>query len=167
VLPLVACDQAAKQFARHTLAHQSPIDLLGGVVRFEFALNPGGFLSLGAAWPESLRFALFGLLVPAFVTVLAWRLWRSPQTAQLARWGLVFVVAGGLGNWVDRFANSGAVVDFVSLGAFGLRTGIFNVADVVLIIGAGLIALSVKTTPPEPTLDPAPGEPPVAGQGAT
>jgi signal peptidase II len=36
---------------------------------------------------------------------------------------------------VDRFTNSGAVIDFISMGIGPWRTGIFNVADVAVLGG--------------------------------
>ncbi|MCP4150905.1 MAG: hypothetical protein GY757_24375, partial [bacterium] len=35
--------------------------------------------------------------------------------------------------------NNGFVVDFINLGIGNIRTGIFNIADVFLMIGAGVL----------------------------
>jgi signal peptidase II len=54
---------------------------------------------------------------------------------------LVLVLAGGVGNQLDRVLQAGLVTDFINLGVGPLRTGIFNVADVAITCGAiGLIA---------------------------
>jgi signal peptidase II len=50
------------------------------------------------------------------------------------------VVAGGASNWIDRLAF-GRVVDFMNVGLGPLRTGIFNVADVAIMVGVGLLIL--------------------------
>ena len=56
------------------------------------------------------------------------------------------VIVGRIdGNLLDRFFNGGAVVDFVSIGFGGLRTGIFNVADLAITCGA--LWLLVHTAP--------------------
>jgi signal peptidase II len=44
-----------------------------------------------------------------------------------------------LGNLIDRLLNGGQVVDFVNVGVGDLRTGIFNLADVAIMIGAGVL----------------------------
>ena len=54
--------------------------------------------------------------------------------------GLVLFVAGGTSNWIDRVIQ-GSVVDFLNVGIGPLRTGIFNIADVAIMVGAGLVAL--------------------------
>jgi signal peptidase II len=61
---------------------------------------------------------------------------------------LGFLIGGALGNAIDR-AVYGAVVDFVSLHAFGWRWYVFNVADAAIVAGViGLLydALMVRAT---------------------
>jgi signal peptidase II len=53
------------------------------------------------------------------------------------------VIAGGLGNLLDRLTHGGRVVDFMQLRAGPLRTGVFNVADVALMAGIGLVLLAM------------------------
>jgi signal peptidase II len=60
--------------------------------------------------------------------------WSGP-----ALLGLAFFVAGGASNLADRLAR-GTVTDFINVGVGPLRTGIFNVADVAIMLGAALVA---------------------------
>ena len=53
---------------------------------------------------------------------------------------MAFFVAGGGSNLVDR-ALHGAVVDFLNVGIGPLRTGIFNVADMAIMLGAALLVV--------------------------
>jgi signal peptidase II len=48
------------------------------------------------------------------------------------------VTGGGLSNLLDRILHHGGVTDFVILGSGGLRTGIFNLADVAIFLGSVL-----------------------------
>jgi signal peptidase II len=144
------CDQATKQIAIDRLAGSPPLSLAGDAVRFELAANPGGFLSLGAGLPSGLRRIVFVALVPAFVLGVCALVVRSRPVSALAMAGLGLVVGGGLGNWLDRVLNEGAVTDFVSLGLGGLRTGIFNVADVAVIAGVVVLALARSGREPDP-----------------
>jgi signal peptidase II len=141
VVALVGCDQATKAIAREELASSPPISLLGGAVRFQYAENSGAFLSLGAGLPPRWRFVLGVVVSGAALAALAVFILRSTSLATAQRIGLGLVVAGGLGNLVDRLANDGRVVDFVSVGIGSLRTGIFNVADMA--ITAGVLAAMV------------------------
>jgi len=141
VVAFVGCDQATKALAREALASSPPVSLLGGAVRFQYTENPGAFLSLGAGLSPQWRFLLGVVFSGAALAALAVFLLRSTSLSAVQRMGLGLVVAGGLGNLVDRLANDGRVVDFVSLGIGSLRTGIFNVADVA--ITAGVLAAMV------------------------
>lgn len=64
---------------------------------------------------------------------------RDLRLAQVI--GLLLVASGGLGNLLDRLFNQGAAIDFLNLGIGPLRTGIFNVADVLIIAGASTVML--------------------------
>jgi len=55
--------------------------------------------------------------------------------------GLALFVAGGASNWIDRVAR-GSVVDFLNIGVGSVRTGVFNVADVAIMLGAGVLVLA-------------------------
>ena len=56
--------------------------------------------------------------------------------------GFSLFIGGGIGNLWDRVFNNGAVVDFMLIQIGPLKTGIFNVADVVIIIGGGMLIIS-------------------------
>jgi signal peptidase II len=92
-------------------------------------------------------------LVPSALALLCFHFMRTPRTTRGEWIALGLLAGGGLGNWLDRILNAGAVTDFVSLGLGRLRTGIFNVADVAVIGGALLLALSARRPLPEPTTE--------------
>jgi signal peptidase II len=136
----IGCDRVTKHMATTLLAGQPARSFLADSIRLQYAENRGGFLSLGAALPGGVRTALFtvavggvllGLLVALFR--LRWSPWR----------GLAFALffAGGLSNWIDR-ALRGSVIDFLNVGIGWLRTGIFNVADVAIMLGLALFVLA-------------------------
>jgi len=140
----LGCDQATKRVAASTLEPFSPISLAADLVRLELVPNPGGFLSLGSHLPDPWRTVLFSLLVPiALASACVWLL-RDRQTTGRMVVGLGLVAGGGIGNWLDRLAH-GAVTDFVSMGVGALRTGIFNIADVWIVAGIGLLALDLRS----------------------
>jgi signal peptidase II len=60
-------------------------------------------------------------------------------------------VAGGASNLLDRILY-GTVIDFMNVGIGPLRTGIFNVADMAIMLGAGILVLegyrSARHAPP-------------------
>ena len=129
-------DRITKLIAREKLSSAPPISLLNDLVRFYYTENEGAMLSLGANLSPEFRFVIFSvivgiLLAATFVFVL--------KTPGLSSWQLVSVLvmlSGGVGNYIDRLSNNGAVIDFVTIGFGSVRTGIFNLADVFIILGA-------------------------------
>lgn len=137
----VGCDHATKLAAESWLASRPPVELVGGVVRFELAYNAGAFLSIGAGLPLGVRNALFGVIVPLGVIAASLLLLRDHSLRVATRIALGLLAGGGVANGLDRVLNGGFVTDFVSIGVGPLRTGIFNVADVAVIAGAAAMAL--------------------------
>lgn len=136
VLGTIGCDRVTKHVAEATLAGAPGRSYLGDVVRFGYAENPGGFLSLGAGLPPGARTVVFtfatGLMLLALLVAAARHRWLGWPAL-----GLALFVAGGASNWIDRVAR-GSVIDFMSVGIGPLRTGVFNVADVAIMLGAGI-----------------------------
>lgn len=139
----VGCDGGTKRLASERLRGSPPLSLLGGAVRVQYALNPGGFLGLGADLPAAPRFLLVTGVNAAFLGVLAWVLIRRRDMAArpFLAWGLI--LGGGLGNLADRLLRDGQVVDFLHVGLGPFRSGIFNAADVLITAGACLLLLDL------------------------
>lgn len=131
----VGCDQATKALAHRHLAGADPISFLGDVIRLSYVENAGAFLGLGADLPQGVRFWLFVVAVASGLTLLTW---RSIADRSIGPWqvlAIAVVVGGGVGNLIDR-ASYGVARDFLNLGVGNLRTGIFNVADMAVTVGA-------------------------------
>jgi signal peptidase II len=144
VLAVITFDQATKSIAQRSLAGEPAREYLGGAVRLEYAENVGSFLSLGATLPAETRFWIFTVFSSLLVLGLAvYALRASEQTPLLVYLGIALVIAGGVGNLIDRLTHGGRVVDFMQLRAGPLRTGVFNVADVALMVGIGLVLLAL------------------------
>lgn len=139
ILATVGCDRVTKQAATAMLAGTPGHSYLGGTVRLGYAENLGGFLGLGAGLPPGVRTALFTVAVGVVLCGLA-LLWIRRFKEGSPTLGLALLVAGGASNWIDRVTRGG-VVDFLNLGVGPVRTGVFNVADVAIMIGAFVFVL--------------------------
>jgi len=140
----VGCDQAAKRVAAEVLKGTETLSFWGDMFRLTYAENSGAFLGLGGGWPEPLRWLAFtGAAIAVVVASLAWvaSQTREPRHLWLAVWAMVLVAAGGAGNLVDRLIRDGRVIDFMNFGLGPVRTGIFNIADVQIMVGLGLLLL--------------------------
>ena len=148
------CDQAAKELARLHLDAAATFSLLHGFIELRLAENRGAFLSLGAGLPDQFRTFLFQAVVP--LALAGFCLAYLRRASALDAVAIALIVGGGAGNWVDRLMNDGAVTDFVQMGVGLFHTGVFNLADVAIVIGAALLLLqrsnrvgSPDLTPPE------------------
>jgi len=139
VVCTVGCDQTSKHAARTLLRQADSIMVSGGLIELRLAENPGSFLSLGALLPEAVRAAVFTLGVGIGLVGLAGYLTRRSQIEVPHFIGLSLVLAGGLSNLLDRILQHGLVTDFVTIHLGALHTGIFNLADVLIMIGIGVI----------------------------
>jgi signal peptidase II len=132
-------DQASKEAARRTLRREPPVRL--GVLTLVYAENNGAFLSMGACLPHAARTILFNVLVGAGLAVAAFFLFRKGGGWSGDDVAVAFIVAGGLGNLIDRI-RTGWVADFFYLAAGPLHTGVFNVADMAITGGVVWLLLS-------------------------
>ena len=135
----IGCDRVTKHVAATTLSDASSRSFLADTVRLEYVENTGAFLGLGGDWPRPVRIMVFGVwngLLLLGVVVVAIRS-RWPRRSLV---GVAFFVAGGASNLLDRITY-GMVIDFMNVGIGPLRTGIFNVADMAIMLGAGILVL--------------------------
>ena len=142
LLSCVGCDQVTKQIARQQLDGQPPRSYFGDTFRLVYAENQGAFLGLGGQLPPTARWAVLVLmnsvLTLGIAVVLAWQ----PRLTLYRALAGSLLLAGAVGNLIDRLFNNGLVIDFLNLGIGPLRTGIFNVADVAISLGAVLLIVS-------------------------
>ncbi len=143
----LGCDQATKFIAKSYLMEHPMISVLGGTVCILYAENDGAFLSLGASLPHKTRMFIFTGGVFLFLISIFIYLIFASGIDTLAVISLSMVTGGGLSNLLDRLLYGGHVVDFLNFGIGSLRTGIFNVADVFIMLGMFLFVLdSVKAS---------------------
>jgi signal peptidase II len=136
----IGCDRASKHYAARELAGSPRRSYLADTLRVEYVENRGGFLSMGANLPERTRTLIFVTGTAVLLVGLTFGLVHFVRTKRSAI-GLSLIWAGGVSNLVDRLVD-GRVADFLNVGVGPLRTGIFNVADLAITCGVGLILLT-------------------------
>lgn len=136
----VGCDQATKIAARTHLEGQPAASYLGDLFRLTYAENSGAFLGMGSSLPDSVRLGMFVVFVCIALTVgLVWLFRRRETLSRPMLLATTLMIGGGIGNLIDRVLFDGRVTDFMSMGVAGVRTGIFNVADIWIMFGIGLM----------------------------
>jgi signal peptidase II len=139
ILTFIGCDQSTKSIAKTYLQFSPPMEYLGGFVQLLYAENEGGFLSLGSELPVIVRKITAAVLALGVVIgfVLLLRFTARLEWNELLSYSLL--ISGGAGNLIDRLFNHGRVIDFIVLGTGNIHTGIFNVADFILMSGLAML----------------------------
>ena len=134
----IGCDQVSKSIVRQKIDYDENISIIKNHFILTKVENTGAFLSAGNNLPEAVRFILLSILP---VLVLGYGLFYLLSKSKLStgvQIGLCFLIGGGIGNVYDRILF-GSVTDFLHLDFGIFRTGIFNLADVSIMIGIALL----------------------------
>ncbi len=142
----LAADLLSKHFVFAALGGQAnpSLEIIPGLLRFRLSTNPG--IVFGLPVPGWMVLIASVAAVAAVVYIFA----TSPRRSGWLHAGLALVLGGSLGNTYDRlFARVrlphqamervGEVRDFIDV--YPIRYPIFNVADILLVVGVGLILL--------------------------
>ncbi len=143
-------DQLTKAAALTLLPRGVAVEVFPGL-NLALGFNEGssfGLLSGTMAGRPLLMAALTGTLTLVFA-IMAFRAVRP-----LERAGYALIVGGALGNIIDRL-RQGAVTDFLDIYWRNLHWPTFNLADMAITLGAGLVIAAA--VPPrrrkEPSVD--------------
>lgn len=129
-----AIDRLSKIWAVNNLSGQPMRSYLNDLFRLVYAENTGAFLSLGSGMNENLRYWVLAIVPVVVLLYIFFHVLtaKNMHVAQQVAFG--FILGGGLSNIYDRILQ-GRVVDFMNMGIGNLRTGIFNVADMSIMLG--------------------------------
>ncbi|WP_439599961.1 signal peptidase II [Devosia sp.] len=159
-LAIVPVDYFSKELARHYLAAEPTalLPVLDLSLSFNMGISFGLFASEGTwGW---MSLIVLALLVMGVVAGLGHR-----ASHPLERAGYATIMGGATGNLCDRFPDM-AVTDFIDVHAGGWHFPTFNLADVAISIGVGLLLwtalMSKAVTAREPQK---PVDPPAGGRG--
>ncbi len=131
---LVAVDQMVKNWATEVLT-KGEIAVIENVLYFKYAENTGIAFSMFS----DNRWILVGLTSVMLIAVLAFFL-SGKVTDKLQQFSLALILAGGVGNLIDRI-SLGYVVDFIDVRI--INFAIFNIADICICVGAFLMCVAV------------------------
>ncbi len=132
---LIAADQGIKYYVATQLALGSTHSFIPGLLSLTSLRNNG------AAWSILTgRIDIFIVITVVAVIVLSYAMWRL-RHQRLYMWGITFMMAGTLGNFIDRI-RLGYVVDMFQFD-FMKSFPISNFADWCLTIGVILLIIAV------------------------
>ncbi|SFG64676.1 signal peptidase II [Pedobacter insulae] len=134
----VGCDQVSKTIVRQKVDYHENISLIKNILTLTKVENTGAFLSMGDNLPVAVRFTLLSLM-PIFVLGFGlYYLLTQTDLPELMQLGMSFLLGGGIGNIYDR-VMFGSVTDFLHMDLGLFSTGVFNFADVSIMVGIGIL----------------------------
>ena len=130
IAALIGVDQLTKYYAVELLRGAKDFAVIPGLLEFTYVENYGA--AFGMLQNKTLFFLLLtGMAMAAFVVFLFGYKKHTPLTYAIC----TLIIAGGLGNMIDRALQS-YVVDFIHVLFF---PPVFNFADCCAVIGTGLV----------------------------
>lgn len=136
----IIIDQITKLYFENNFELFQTVPLIEPILNFTLAHNHGAafsFLADKGGW-QKWFFSALALAVSVGIMVY---LRKVPKVATVLSAGLALVLAGALGNLIDR-VRLGYVIDFIHVHyADAWHFPIFNVADIAINIGVALILI--------------------------
>ena len=145
---IVVADQVTKFLVDSVMELHDSRSIVDGLVSLTYVQNRGaafGLLSQADLPHQPALFIGVSLLALAAIATYAARL---PVTQRLAQTALTLVLAGAVGNLIDR-VRLGYVIDFVDVYWRAHHWPAFNVADSAISVGVCLLVLDVVWSPDE------------------
>ncbi len=138
---VIAADFVSKLLAMEYLAPRHiPHRIIGDVVRFTLAFNPGAAFGMHLGPASRWIFATLSVII---VAVLIKATLDLTRISKIAAFGVPVVVGGAIGNLIDRIRLRDGVVDFIDIGIGDVRFWTFNVADTAVTIGAVCLVIAL------------------------
>ncbi len=134
-------DQTTKAWAVRRLRFDDEIPVISGFLNFAYAQNTGIAFSMLDDHGASGRWGLSIVALIAAALVLYF-FWRTPRSDDRILGALALLLAGIAGNVADRL-RLGFVVDFIDVQFGSWHYPTFNVADIAIVTGAGLMILDM------------------------
>lgn len=144
---VVIIDQAVKFWVQNTLFGTDIVKFIPGVVSLVNVHNDGAAFGILSGSNARIYFVA---VCAVFVILVVLALATNFVSGRLARWSLVMVAAGGVGNMIDRVIY-GYVQDMFKVELFNFA--IFNVADIFITVFAILFAVAMILEKPDEDFD--------------
>lgn len=142
LLSNIGCDQLSKNIARNHIDDGEKISVISNYLTLTKVENSGAFLSVGHNLPFLAKTLLLIVLPSLALMALLIFVLHKNRMGLTDTWPMAFIIGGGIGNLYDRIVN-GSVTDFLHMNFHVFQTGIFNMADVSIMIGGVWLLFSL------------------------
>ena len=137
-------DQVTKLLVLQNLPLGSHIPIVPGFFNLVHVHNKGAAFSLLNSIPVGFTRPFFIITTGLVLGVVGYFWWRLPTANWPAALGYSLIMAGAVGNLIDR-VRLGEVVDFLDFYWGGYHWPAFNVADSLVCLGAAVLVWVILT----------------------
>lgn len=130
---VVVLDRITKLVVVKTMTENMSIPIIKDILHLTYILNPGAAFGM----LEYSRVFFISLTMVILACAVIFRK-KIQQETPMIKFGGALFLGGAIGNLVDRI-KTGLVIDFIDFRVWP----IFNVADIAICVGVGLIVWSV------------------------
>ncbi|OIJ09828.1 signal peptidase II [Anaerobacillus arseniciselenatis] len=136
-LIILILDQWTKWIVVTQMELRQQIPIIENLLYFTSHRNKGAAFGIlqGQMW-------LFFIVTVIVVVFVVYYMNKHAKESKLLGISLGLVLGGAIGNFIDRLFR-GEVVDFIDVYIFTYDFAIFNVADMALVIGVGILMVQI------------------------
>jgi signal peptidase II len=116
--------------------------VIDGFWEWRLSMNPGSAFGLFSSQGDFAR-VLLSLVGIGAVIGMFYMMRKARTDQKILHWAIALVAGGAVGNLIDRIYY-GVVTDFILWRYHTHEWPVFNVADIVLVVGVGLMFLDIR-----------------------
>jgi signal peptidase II len=140
IVVLIVVDQWSKIYVATNFYLGESIPVIDGIFNLTYVQNTGAAFGFGGQYPDWIRYAAFRALPVIACVWLFVLLFKSYREKPLISSAYTLILAGAIGNLIDRFRLD-YVVDMFHFYFRGSHFSVFNVADSAITVAAGLLII--------------------------
>jgi signal peptidase II len=138
---IICIDQATKLYIHTQFKYGESVTVIQNFFNITYVQNIGAAFGFMRTANETLRTTFFMLMPPIACLIILFLIRSTPKKDTLVVLALSSIFGGALGNYIDRLRH-GFVVDFLDFHYFEKASyPAFNVADMAIVIGIGVMIL--------------------------
>lgn len=137
----ISCDRITKSIVRVNIPQNSATTYLNNHLTITRVENTGAFLSAGSSLSNASKLITLNILPLLALSLAVVYIFTRRNLSRLHLFAISCIIGGGIGNVYDRVLY-GSVTDFLYMDFTIFHTGIFNLADVSLMLGVAILLFS-------------------------
>ena len=134
---IVLMDQVLKILISHQLLVLEEIKIIPQFFSLQYVQNTGA--AFGIFENNPIFLAIISLVILVLLTKF---LYHEENISKFSIVGYSLLVGGLVGNLIDRIVH-GFVIDYLSFNIFGYGFPVFNLADIGIVVGLGILIIDI------------------------